>query len=109
MFHFHFVHISVIDTYCKLITIRYSTLTFFTFTKAAGNIKLSLSTTVGHVQLSPTTKAAENVKISLSTKSAGNVRLSFSTSAVAAATARADTLSTKVVGNVKLSLSTKEV
>ena len=86
MFHFHFVHISVIDTYCKLITLRYSTLTFFTFTKAAGNIKLSLSTTVvGHVQLSPTTKAAENVKISLSSKSAGNVKLS------------------KAAGNVRLS------
>ena len=46
-------------------------------TSAAENVKISLST-----------KASQNVELS---KAAGNVKLSLSTSAVAAATARADT------------------
>ena len=113
MFHLHFLHISVIVTFCKLITLRYSTLTFFTFYKSSrkyqtltfykseGYVELSFSTKEEwNDQLSLSTKAAENVKVSLFTKAAGNVelskaavnvKLSLSTSAVAAATARADT------------------
>ena len=55
--------------YCHFLLSHHVKVTFFTFTKAAGNVKLSLSATkVGHVQLSLSTKAAENVKLSLSKK-----------------------------------------